>query len=154
VAEKAFSSNFDAGLFTSTAAKRISRCGPSLGVRFGQCGGLISKGQSTGRLYLDKEAVYAVENLVNKHAVTERDITEERSTSQSPALRAELTHTVFLQGLQLHRHHQNSAMDPFPGRFNILSTYKPSLFNVHFNLIPPPQIKSACPTLPLPKILQ
>jgi hypothetical protein len=45
--------------------------------QFGQCGGLISKGHSTGRLTLDKEAVYAVENLVNKHAVTEHNIAEE-----------------------------------------------------------------------------
>jgi len=85
--KKTFSLTSDAGFSLLQLLNKFSvevRHWVFVAKRFRQCGGLISKGQSIGRLTLDKGASYAVENLVNKYAVTERNIAEERSTSSLP----------------------------------------------------------------------
>ena len=77
MAKKAFSSTSDAGFSLRQLLNTFSvevRRWVFVAKRFGQCGSLISKDQSTGRLAFEKEAVYAVENLVNKHAVMEPNI--------------------------------------------------------------------------------
>jgi len=78
--KKNFSSTSDAGFSLRQLLNTFSaevRHWVFVAKHFGQCGGLISKGQNTGRLTLDKETVYAVEEFVSKHAVAEHSIAEE-----------------------------------------------------------------------------
>lgn len=155
--KKAFSSTSDAGSSLLQLLNKFSveiRRWVFVAKRFRRCGGLISKGQSIGRLTLDKGAFYAVENLVNKLAVTERNIAEERSTSTLPR---------WEHNSQVPCSYRVHSCNVITWTQQWTLSRVDSIFFQHANphslmsiliLSPSLQIKSAYPTLPLPKILR